>query len=101
MIQKTTSQYTSSPAFEGLILHYLDQLENLLPVLVLVQILPFSEFLVDSTSLTAKLATMIGAAHPSDQRIFVDTKVISSSAFRGDTMPPGYWEHQPGLTVYY
>ncbi|KAG1784758.1 uncharacterized protein HD556DRAFT_1314828 [Suillus plorans] len=56
---KTTSQYTSSPSFEGLILHYLDQLENLLPVLVLVQILPFSEFLVDSTSPTAKLATMI------------------------------------------
>ncbi|KAG2363891.1 hypothetical protein BDR07DRAFT_1460052 [Suillus spraguei] len=32
---------------------------NLLPVLVSVQILPFSESLVDSTSPTAKLATMI------------------------------------------
>ncbi|KAG2354790.1 hypothetical protein BDR07DRAFT_1428472 [Suillus spraguei] len=57
--QKMTSQYLSSPSFEGLILHYLDQLENLLPVLVSVQILPFSESLVDSTSPTAKLATMI------------------------------------------
>jgi hypothetical protein len=59
MNQKTTSQYPSSPSFEGLILHYLDQLENLLPVLVSVQILPFSDSLGDSTSPTAKLATMI------------------------------------------
>jgi len=56
--QKITSQYPSSPSFEGLILHYLDQLENLLPVLVSVQILPFSESL-DLTSPTVKLATMI------------------------------------------
>ncbi|KAG1837322.1 hypothetical protein DFJ58DRAFT_917404 [Suillus subalutaceus] len=59
MNQKTTSHYPSSPSFEGLILHYLDQLENLLPVLVSVQILPFSEYLADSASPTAKLATMI------------------------------------------
>lgn len=57
--QKITSQYPSSPEFEGLILHYLDQLENLLPELVSVEILPFSESLVDSTSPTSKLATMI------------------------------------------
>ncbi|KAG2065878.1 hypothetical protein BDR04DRAFT_1234316 [Suillus decipiens] len=54
---KMTSQ--SSPSFEGLILHCLDQLENLLPVLVSTQILPFSESLVDSTCPIAKLATMI------------------------------------------
>jgi hypothetical protein len=59
LMNQKTSQYLSSPSFKGLILHYLDQLENLMPILVSVQILPFSESLEDSTSPTAKLATMI------------------------------------------
>lgn len=59
LMNQKTHQYPSSPSFEGLVLHYLDQLENLLPILVSVQILPFSESLYDSTSPTAKLATMI------------------------------------------
>ncbi|KAG1767635.1 hypothetical protein EDD22DRAFT_1005282 [Suillus occidentalis] len=59
LMNQKTSQYPSSPSFEGLILHYLDQLENLVPILVSVQILPFSESFEDSTSPTAKLATMI------------------------------------------
>jgi hypothetical protein len=58
-MNQKTSQYPSSPSFKGLILHYLEQLENLLPILVSAQILPFSESLGDSTSQTAKLATMI------------------------------------------
>ena len=45
--------------FEGLTLYYLDQLESILHVLVLAKILPFSESLVDSTSPTAKSATLI------------------------------------------
>ena len=57
--QKISSQYPSSSSFEGLILHYLDQLENLLSTLVLVQIFPFSKSLVDSASPIAKLASMI------------------------------------------
>jgi len=52
-----TTQYPSSPSFESLILHYLDQLETLLPVLVQTPL--FFEALVDSTSQTAKLASMI------------------------------------------
>jgi len=57
--QKITSQNPSSPTFEGLTLYYLDQLEKLLHVLVSVEILPFSESLVDPTSPTVKLATLI------------------------------------------
>ena len=57
--QKVTSRYPSSSTFEGLTLFYLDQLEGILHVLVSAKILPFSESLVDSTSPTAKLATLI------------------------------------------
>jgi hypothetical protein len=57
--QKITSHNPISPKFEGLTLYYLDQLETMLHVLVSAKILPFSESLVDSTSPTAKLATLI------------------------------------------
>ena len=57
--QKATTQYPSSSTFEGLTLFYLDQLENILHVLVSAKILPFSVSLVDLTSPTAKLATLV------------------------------------------
>jgi hypothetical protein len=57
--QKTTSQYPSSSAFEGLILYYLDQLETLLHDLVSDEIPPFFESLPDSSSPAAKSATLI------------------------------------------
>jgi hypothetical protein len=57
--QERTSQYPSSSTFESLILYYLDRLEDLLYVLVSVEILPFSESLVDSASPTDKSATLV------------------------------------------
>ena len=45
--------------FEGLTLFYLDQLESILHVLVSAKILPLSESFVDSSSPTAKSATLI------------------------------------------
>lgn len=57
--QKITSPHPSSPSFEGLILHYLDQLENLLPALVSDHILPSSNSFSDLNPSTVKLATII------------------------------------------